>query len=107
MQKPRCLMHENSVSSKMFLILLSFITLGSVAKINFFVQSTSKIYSDVLGIFFFGGGRKHAQKPVKKSFIRHFARFSFLGLSLTFILKSVVTYLACSEKIGRLASKIA
>ena len=51
-------MHENSVSSKMFLILLSFITLGSVAKINFFVQSTSKIYSDVLGIFFFfwGGG---------------------------------------------------
>ena len=44
---------------------------------------------------------------MKKRFIRHFARFNFSRLSLIFILKSVVTYLARGEKIGGLASKIA
>ena len=34
-----------------------------------------------------GAQGEHAQKPVKKNFVRHFARFNFSRLSLAFILK--------------------
>ena len=54
MQKTRGLMDENSVSFQMFLILLSFITLGSESQ-NVCVQAMSKHYSDVW--VFLRGGR--------------------------------------------------
>ena len=41
MQKARRLMDENSVSFQMFLILLSFITLGSEGQISVFKQCQS------------------------------------------------------------------
>ena len=49
MQKTRRLVDENSVSFQMFLILLSFITLGSESQISVFKQCQSNL---VLG----GGG---------------------------------------------------
>ena len=58
-------MNENSVSFQMFLILLSFITLGSESQISLFKQSFSE----------------------KKNLIRHFARFNFSRLSLAFTSK--------------------
>ena len=85
MQKRRRLMDENSVSLQTFLILLSFITLGSERQISVFKQCQSITW---MSVFFVRG--KYAQKPkfsVKKYFIRHFARFNFSRLSLAFILK--------------------
>ena len=63
-------MDENSVSSQIFLILLSYISclilnLAQKAKFNFCIQAMSKQYSGVwlFGFFFGGGGRgEHAQK---------------------------------------------
>ena len=78
-------MDEYSVSFQMFLILLSFITLGSESQISVFKQCQSN--TQMCGVSFGGAGREHAQKPVKKNFIRHFARFNFSRLSLAFILK--------------------
>ena len=50
-------MDENSGSFQMFLILLSFITLGSESQISVFKQCQSnKQMSVVVGVFF-GGGR--------------------------------------------------
>ena len=66
-------MDEKNVSFQMFLILLSFITLGSESQISVFKQC-QKQHLDVC----FGG--EHAQKPkfgVEKNSIRHFARFNF------------------------------
>ena len=57
MQKTRRLMDENSVSFKMFLILLSFITLGSECQIFVFKQCQNN--TQMSG--FLGG--EHAQKP--------------------------------------------
>ena len=48
-------MDENSVSFQMFLILLSFITLGSESKISVFKQCQSNTQMSGL-IFFWGGG---------------------------------------------------
>ena len=81
-------MAENSVSSQIFLIMLSLITpLVQKAKFNFCIQAMSKQYSDVCCLFLFRGGQgEHAQKP-KFGFIRHFARFNFSRLSLAFTLK--------------------
>ena len=58
MQKTGRLMDENSVSFQMFLILLSFITLGLESQISVFKQCQSN--SQMSG--FLGGG-EHAQKP--------------------------------------------
>ena len=56
MHKTRRLVDENSVSFQTFLILLSFLTLGS-EKTNFCVQAMSKQHLDVcVIIFYFGGG---------------------------------------------------
>ena len=65
-------MDENSISSQIFLILLSLIRpLVQNAKFNFCIQAMSKQYSDVCCFLFFGGGGGgHAQKPkfgVKKT----------------------------------------
>ena len=93
MQKARRLMDENSVSFQMFLILLSFITLGSESQISVFNNVRAILRS--LGVFFVQG--EHAQKPKfgnscffsekKTDCIRHFARFNFSRLSLAFTLK--------------------
>ena len=80
-------MDEYSVSFQMFLILLSFITLGSESQISVFKQCQSNTQMCGVSLGGGGGGREHAQKPVKKNFIRHFARFNFSRLSLAFILK--------------------
>ena len=66
-------MDENSLSSQIFLILLSLIRpLVQNAKFNFCIQAMSEQYSDVCCFPFFGGGEGecHAQKPkfgVKKT----------------------------------------
>ena len=65
MQKTGCLMDINSVSFlKMFLILLSFITLGSESQISDFkqCQSNTQMSGFFLFVFCFRGGG-HAQKP--------------------------------------------
>ena len=76
-------MDENSVSFQMILILLYFITLGSESQISYFKQCQSN--TQMFGSSF--GGREHAQKPKFGDFIRHFARYNFLRLSLAFISK--------------------
>ena len=87
-------MDEKSVSFQMFLILLSFITLGSESQIFFSVQAISKRYSDVWGggggLRREGGGRMRRSQNFfseEKNFIRHFARFNFSRLLLAFISK--------------------
>ena len=80
-------MDANSVSSQMFLILLSFITLGPESQISVFKQCKSNI--QMSGIFF---GRACAEAKIwrceKKNFARHFALFNFSRLSLPFIILS-------------------
>ena len=71
-------MDENSVSLQMFLILLSFITLGPESKISLFKQCQSN--TQMSGSFW-------ARGVCAESFIMHFARFNFSRLSLAFILK--------------------
>ena len=56
MQKTKHLMDENSVSFQMFLILLSFITLGSESQIAVFKQCQSNTKMSGFIIFFGGGG---------------------------------------------------
>ena len=83
-------MDENSVSSQIFLILLSVITpLVQNVQLNFCIQAMSKQYSDVCCfLLFLGGGvGEIVVFSVKKNLIRHFARFNFSRLSLAFILK--------------------
>ena len=55
-------MDENSGSFQMFLILLSFITLGSESQISVFKQCQSNKQMSVVVGFFLGGGGEHAQK---------------------------------------------
>ena len=57
MQKTRRLIEENSVSFQMFLILLSFIAVGSESQISVFKQCQSNTHMSV----FFGGGRACAE----------------------------------------------
>ena len=78
-------MDKTGVSLQMFLILLSFIALGSESQIFVFKQCQSNTQ---MSVFLLEG--EHAQKlkfGVKKSCIRHLARFNFSRLSLAFILK--------------------
>ena len=56
-------MDENSASFQIFLILLSFITLGSESQISVFKQC--QINSEMSGIFFWGGGGKRACAEAK------------------------------------------
>ena len=98
-------MDDNSVSFQMFLILLSFITLGSERQISVF--NNVKAILRCLLLFWRGGGGACAEAGIfslKKNFIRHFARFNFSRLSLALVSK-YHPYLACGEKIIRLASK--
>ena len=67
MQKPKRLMDQNSVSFQMFLILLSYIALGSESQISLYKQcqsitQMSRFFWAVGGVGG-GGGGEHAQKP--------------------------------------------
>ena len=61
MQKPRRLMDESSVSFQMFLILLSFITLGSESQIYVVKQCQSNIQ---MSVFFWGMGGACAKAKI-------------------------------------------
>ena len=61
MHKTRRFMDETSVFLQMYLILFSFITLGS-EKLNLCVQTISEQYLDVW-VFFSFVRREYAQKP--------------------------------------------
>ena len=63
MQKPRCLMDEHSVSFQMFLILLSFITLGSKAKFLCSSNVEAILRCLFFGSFFFLGGGGEGGMP--------------------------------------------
>ena len=101
MQKPRCLMDEKSVSFQMFLILLSFITLGSESHFFFLCSSDFEAILRCLGGGWGGkgGGMRRSQNLALCSvqFLASFISFYF----------EILSYLACGEKIIRLASKIA
>ena len=66
MQKPSRLMDENSVSLQMFLILLSFITLGSESQVSVFKQCQSNTQ---MSEFWGGGVGEHAQKLKLRAFL--------------------------------------
>ena len=94
MHKSRRLMDENSVSFQMFLILLSFITLGSENQISVFKQCQSNTLNNCFLFLFWGGeggvARACAEAKIWSEEInltRHFAQFNFSRLSLAFILK--------------------
>ena len=91
----------------MFLILLSFITLGSESQISVFKQCQSNTQVSVFLLFFFLGG-EHAQKPKfgsgKKKLHKALRSVQFLASFISFNFE-ILSYLACGEKIIRLASK--
>ena len=77
-------MDENSVYFQMFLILLSFITLGSESHNSVFKQCQSNTQMSFLG----GDSMRRSRNFSRKNnLIRHFARFNFSRLSLAFISK--------------------
>ena len=85
MQKTRRLVDENSVSFQIFLILLSFITLGSESQISVFKQ-----FQINTQMFFFGGRSMRRSQHFfseKKNLIKRCARFNILRLSFAFISK--------------------
>ena len=65
MQKTRRLTDENSVSFQIFLILLSFIALGSESRISRFqqCQSNTRMSSFIFRGGGVGGGDKHVHEP--------------------------------------------
>ena len=93
MQKTRRLMDESSVSFQMFLILLSFITLGSESQMSVFKQCQSNTHMSTFEFWRGPGSMRRSQ---------NFARFNFSRLSFYF---KILSYVACSKKITRLASK--
>ena len=102
-------MDENSVSFQMFLIVLSSITLASESQISVFKEGQSNNQKPVLFCFFARG--KHAQKPkfgvvfsVKKKLHKALRWVQFVA-SFTSFYFEILSYLACGEKIIRLASK--
>ena len=94
MEKTRHLMDENSVSFQMFLILLSFITLGSESQISVFKQCQSNTKMSGFIIFFMGGGgggvcaeAKIWSFSVKKKLHKAFHSVQFLASFITFYFK--------------------
>ena len=109
MQKTRCLMDENSVSFQMFLILFIYYTW--FRKPNFCVQAMQS--KTQMSVYFWGeGGGEHAQKPkfqivifsVKKYLHKALCSVQFLASFISFYFE-ILSYLACGEKVIRLASK--
>ena len=96
-------MDENNFSLQMFLILLSFITLASESQVSVFKQCQSNTYMS--GVFFVPG--EHAQKAkfsVKKKIHKALRSVQFLAFFISFHFE-ILSYLACGEKIIRLASE--
>ena len=106
MHKTRRFMDEDSVSFQLFLILLSFIKFV-FRKPNFCVQAMSEQYLDVCCCCFLVRG-EHAQKPrfakLKKRLHKALRSVQFLASFISFYFE-ILSYLACGEKILRLASK--
>ena len=101
----------------MFLILLSFIKLGSESQIPVFKQIQSNTHVWVWGFFFLGGGEGGGGAACAEAKIWRYSFFSekkklykalhsvqFLASFISFNFK-ILSYLACGEKIIRLASK--
>ena len=107
MQKPRRLMDENSVSFQMFLILLSFITLGS--ETIFLSSSNVKITLRCLFVVLWGSMRRSQILeiwrvfPVKKKLHKALRSVQFLASFISSYFE-ILSYLSCGEKIIRLAS---
>ena len=102
MQKARRLVDENSVSFQMFLILLSFITLGSESQISVFKQCKS----NTLGFFLYGGNM-HRSQNLEMHVVVHIKALRSVQFLMSFIsfYFEILSYLACGEKIIRLTSK--
>ena len=103
-------MDKNSVSSQIFLMLLSLITpLVRNAKFNFCIQAFSKQYLDVCCflLFFLRGGActeakiwRFSEKKLHKAL----RSIQFLASLINFYFE-ILSYLACGVKKIRLASK--
>ena len=90
---------------EMFLILLSFIALGSESQISVFKQCKSNTQMSVVVIF--GGSMRRSQNleiSVKKNPHTALRTVQFLASFISFYFE-ILSYLACGEKIIRLASK--
>ena len=97
-------MAENSVSSQIFLIMLSLITpLVQKAKFNFCIQAMSKQYSDVCCLFLFRGGAGGACAEAKIWLHKALRPIQFLAPFISFYFE-ILSYLACVVKKTRLAS---
>ena len=98
-------MDEYSVSFQMFLILLSFITLGSESQISVFKQCQSN--TQMCGVSFGGGGgggEGACAEASEKKLHKALRSVQFLASFISFYFE-ILSYLACDEKIIRLASK--
>ena len=99
MQKTRRLMDENSVSLQMFLMPLSFFALGSESQIFVFKQCQSN--TQMSGVFCLGAC---VQAQIWRRLNTALRSVQFLASFISFYFE-ILLYLACSEKIIRLASK--
>ena len=104
MQKARLLMDENSVSFQMFLILLSSITLCSEGQIPVFKKVRAILRSLFCFVCLCGGSMRSSQNLGEKKLHKALRSFQFLA-SFTSFYFEILSYLACGEKIIRLASK--
>ena len=98
-------MDENSASFQMFLILLSSIILGSERQISVFRQCQSNTEKSVY--FLYRGACAEAKIwriSVKKKLHKALRSVQFLVSFINFYFE-ILSYLACGEKIIRLASK--
>ena len=112
MQKARRLMDENSISFQMFLILLYSITLGSERQFTVFKQCLSNTQQSAVFFlsFSYRGSMCRSQNleivifSVKKKLHKALRSVQFLASFISFYFE-ILSYLACGEKIIKLASK--
>ena len=104
MQKARCLTDENNISFQMFLILLSFYyTL--FRKPNSPVQRRSEQYLEACFVLFVCTGGACAEAKIWRKKLHKALRSVQFLVSFTSFYFEILSYLACGEKIIRLASK--
>ena len=95
-------MDKTGVSLQMFLILLSFIALGSESQIFVFKQCQSNTQ---MSVFSFGGGACAEAKIWSEKKLHTTLGSVQLFASFFSFYFEILSYLACGEKIIRLASK--